>query len=197
METMPALLIARYAVFGLFALSGLVALGSWLVRTRRISPFTQFGRSVRSVTDPIVRPVEKRLVRMGGNPVHAGWWLVVVVAAGGVIFISLLGWAFNAFHVVTWAAERGPSATLGLVVEIGYNVFFYAVIIRIIGSWIGAFRYNRWMRPVYALTDWLIEPLRRVVPPVGMFDLSPIVALLVLWVLKSILLAGLARVGGA
>jgi YggT family protein len=121
----------------------------------------------------------------------------VVVAAGGVIFISLLGWALNTFNVVTWAAERGPGATLGLAVELGYNVFFYSVIIRIIGSWLGLFRYNRWMRPFYALTDWLIEPIRRVVPPIGMFDISPLLALVVLYVLKSILLAGLRAAAGA
>jgi YggT family protein len=120
----------------------------------------------------------------------------VVVAAGGVIFISLLGWAFNTFHVVTWAAERGPGATLLLVVDVAYNIIFYAVIIRVIGSWLGCFRYNRWMRPVYALTDWLVEPIRRLVPPFGMFDLSPIVALVVLWGLRYVLLAGLAAAGG-
>jgi YggT family protein len=192
-----SLAVARYAVVGIFALSVLVAIGSWLVRTRRVSPFSALGRSLRSMTDAIVRPVEKRLVRMGGNPVHAGWWLVVVVAAGGVIFISLLGWGLNAFQGVAWAAASGPRATLALVVELAYNVVFYAVIVRILASWLGFFRYNRWMRPIYALTDWLIEPMRRIVPPVGMFDLSPLVALLVLWLLRYVLLAGLARIGGA
>jgi YggT family protein len=189
----PALLIARYAVFSLFALSALVALGSWLVRTRRISPFSAFGRGLRAATDPIVRPVEKRLVRLGGNPVNAGWWLVVVVAAGGVIFISLLGWGLNAFQDVEGATSSGPRASLGLVVDIAYNILFYAVIIRIIGSWLGFFRYNRWMRPIYTLTDWLIEPIRRVVPPVGMFDLSPIVAIVVLMVLRWLLLKGVGN----
>src|SRR5258705_8862211 len=107
METPSALLVARYAVFALFAIATLVALGSWLVRTRRISPFTAFGRSLRAMTDPIVRPVEKRLVRLGGNPVNAGWWLVVAVAAGGVIFISLLGWGLDTFGVVAGAASSG------------------------------------------------------------------------------------------
>lgn len=190
------LTVARYTVFALFAVAALAALGSWLVRTRRISPFSSFGKSLRSATDPIVRPVEKRLVRMGGNPVNAGWWLVVIVAAGGVIFLSVLGWALNTFHVVTWAAERGPGATLGLLVELAYNVFFYSVIIRIVGSWLGFFRYNRWMRPFYALTDWLIEPLRRIIPPFGMFDLSPLAALVVLYALKSLLLAGLRAAAG-
>src|SRR2546422_3803247 len=77
-EGMPA--VFRYTVFGLVVLAALVALGSWLVRTRRVSPFGVFGRTLRSVTDPIMRPVERRLVRMGGNPGHAGGWLVVLTA---------------------------------------------------------------------------------------------------------------------
>jgi YggT family protein len=80
---------------------------------------------------------------------------------------------------------------LALVVELAYKVFFYALIVRVIASWLGMFQYSRWMRPVYALTDWLVEPIRRVVPPIGMFDVSPLVALVVLWGLRYILLAGL------
>src|SRR3989442_3928906 len=81
---MPELqVVVRYGVFSLFVLSALVALASWLVRTRRLSPFGPVGRALRGATEPVLRPVERRLVRLGGNPVHAGWWLVVVVAAGG------------------------------------------------------------------------------------------------------------------
>src|SRR2546425_9875444 len=69
-EGMPA--VFRYTVFGLVVLAALVALGSWLVRTRRVSPFGVFGRTLRSVTDPIMRPVERRLGGLGGNPRHAG-----------------------------------------------------------------------------------------------------------------------------
>jgi len=186
-----SLIVARYAVIAIFAVSVLVAAGSWLVRTRKVSPFSAFGRGLRSATDPIVRPVERRLVRMGGNPVNAGWWLVVVVAVVGVIFLSVLGWALNTFQIVSWAAESGPRASLALVVTLIYKVLFYAIILRVIAAWLGFFRYSRWMRPVYALTDWLVVPIQRVVPPVGMFDVSPLVALLVLWALKSVLLTGL------
>jgi YggT family protein len=186
-----SLIVARYAVIAIFAVSVLVAAGSWLVRTRKVSPFSAFGRGLRSATDPIVRPVERRLVRMGGNPVNAGWWLVVVVAVVGVIFLSVLGWALNTFQIASWAAESGPRASLALVVTLIYKVLFYAIILRVITAWLGFFRYSRWMRPVYALTDWLVVPIQRVVPPVGMFDVSPLVALLVLWALKSVLLTGL------
>jgi YggT family protein len=190
---MPDVLtVARYAVFGIFALSALAAAGSWMVRTRRVSPFSAFGRMLRSATDPIVGPVETRLVRMGGNPVHAGWWLVVVVAVGGVVFLSLLGWFLNTFHTVQWAAERGPRTMLALLITLAYNVLIFALIARVIGSWFGAFRYSRWLRPAYLLTDWVVEPIRRFVPALGPFDVSPLVAWFVLWALKMVLLTGLA-----
>src|ERR1700704_7184451 len=90
---MPELQVPlRYVVFAAFAASALVALASWLVRTRRISPFGALGRTLRTASDPLIRPIETRLVRAGGNPVHAGWWLVVAVAAAGVVLITLWNW---------------------------------------------------------------------------------------------------------
>src|SRR6266511_2698378 len=84
--------LARYAVFAAFAASVLIALASWLVRTRRVSPFSALGRAFRAASDPVIRPVETRLVRVGGNPINAGWWLVVVVAVVGLVLLSLMDW---------------------------------------------------------------------------------------------------------
>src|SRR2546430_14509420 len=85
---MPDLqVVLRYLVFAAFAASVLVALASWLVRTRRISPFGPLGRTLRAASDPLIRPIEARLVRAGGNPVHAGWWLAVAVAVAGALLI--------------------------------------------------------------------------------------------------------------
>jgi YggT family protein len=185
---LDTLTVTRYTVFGLFALSGLVAFGSWLVRTRRISPFTSFGRSLRAITDPIVRPVERRLVRMGGNPVNAGWWLVVIVAAGGVVFISLMGWAVDALPAAASQAAGGPADMFRLIVQIAYSIVFYAIIVRVVASWLGYFQYTKWLRPVYALTDWIVLPMRRIIPPMGMIDLSPFAALIALMFLRWLLM---------
>ena len=64
--------LARYAVFAVFVLSVVVAFAAWLVRARRVSPFGALGRALRAASDPLIRPVEARLVRLGGNPVNAG-----------------------------------------------------------------------------------------------------------------------------
>src|SRR6266705_3721938 len=186
-------MILRYTVFGLVVLSALVALGSWLIRTRRVSPFGVLGRALRAITDPVVKPVERRLVRMGGNPVHAGGWLVVITAVTGIVFLSLAGWFVATFQTAYAAASGGPRATFALILDLIYRILFVALIVRVVAAWFGMFRYSRWIRPAYILTDWIVAPVRRIVPLVGAFDFSPVVAMIVLSVLRQILLSALSR----
>ena len=64
-----------------------------------------------------------------------------------------------------------------------------ALFVRVIASWFGISPYRPWMRPAMALTDWLIEPIRRILPPVGMIDFSPLVAWLVLRLVRGFVLS--------
>jgi YggT family protein len=188
METHKIVLtVLRYVVFGVVAITALIALGSGLVRSRRVSPFGVLGRTLRSVTDPILRPVERRLVRMGGNPGHAGGWLVVVTAIAGVVLLSLVGWLLMTLQTAQIAATRGPRATFSLIIDIAYRILIVALVVRVIATWFGLFRYSRWVRPAYLLTDWIVEPIRRVVPPLGAMDVSPIVAWFALMLLRQVL----------
>jgi YggT family protein len=183
-----AYIVARYVVLGAFAVSLLVALAGWLVRTRRISPFGAPGRALRAASDPLIRPVETRLVRAGGNPVHAGWWLVVGVAAGGVLVLTLWNWVVRTAYGVSAAFTQGPRGAIALLIATAYQILIVALVVRVIASWLGFFRYTRWLRPAYVLTDWLVEPIRRVLPPMGGLDWSPLAAWLALVVLKQVLL---------
>jgi YggT family protein len=181
-------------VFGLVVLAAFVALGSWLVRTRRVSPFGVLGRTLRTLTDPVLRPVERRLHRMGGNPANAGGWLIVLTAIAGIVLLSLLGWLAQTFYVAEAAANAGPKVTLTLIIFMVYRILVFALIVRVVAAWFGLFRYSKWIRPAYVLTDWIVEPLRRVVPPFGAMDITPLVAWLVLWFLRWVLLQGLSVV---
>ena len=133
-----------------------------------------------------MRPIERRVVRSGGNPVQAGWWLIIAVAILGVLVVSLAQWLVGAWYSLSGAASGGPRNMTMLLVAIVFDVLIAAIFIRVIASWLGAFQYARWMRPFYWLTDWLIVPIRRLLPSTGMFDLSPLVALVVLWLLRRI-----------
>ncbi|HXF94788.1 MAG TPA: YggT family protein, partial [Gemmatimonadales bacterium] len=102
---------------------------------------------------------------------------------------SVLQWLVAVAAYLQGTAAGGPRAVLRSLVAIAYDVLFFALLARVVLSWFGIGRYTRWMRPVYWLTDWLVEPVRRVLPPFGAFDFSPLAALLVLWLLQRILLA--------
>ena len=73
------------------------------------------------------------------------------------------------------------------------GLYTLAIFVRIFLSY-GALGYgNRWMRFMILITEPLMGPLRRYIPPVGMFDISPIIAFLVLWVLQAIVAATLLK----
>ena len=181
--------VARYAVIAVFGVSLVAAFASWLVRSQRVSPFGALGRTLRAASEPLIRPVERRLVRAGGNPVHAGWWLVVGVAAVGVVLLSLLNWLAGELYGVGAAFAGGPRVALAFLIVAAYNVVFVTLVVRVVASWFGRFRYTWWLRPAYVLTDWVVEPIRRLLPAGGTMDWSPLAAWLALWVLKQVLLA--------
>lgn len=164
------------------------AVASWLVRSRRVSPFSALGRTLKQVSDVLVLPVERRLVRGGGNPVHAGMWLVVGVAIVGLVLIAVLQWTTGFVQQAYWAFTGGFRPTYRFLVNTIYYVLMIALFARVIGTWFGLFQHSRWMRPAYLLTDWIVNPIRRFLPPVGALDVSPIVAWLALLLLKSFLL---------
>jgi YggT family protein len=181
--------IVRLTVIAAFSLALLVALAAWAVRSRRVSPFGGLGRTLRSISEPVLAPVERVLVRTGGSPRHAGWWLVIGAAITGVVVLTLVQWLGTTFAEIVGAVDAGPIGVARLCVALAYEVLVAALVVRVVGSWLAAFRYARSMRVAYALTDWLVEPLRRVLPPVGVFDWSPLAAWIVLWILKAFLLA--------
>ena len=181
--------ILRYTVFGVFVLASVAALGSWAVRTRRISPFSKSANFIRRATDPVLKPIESKILQRGGNPQTAEWWLLGGTIIGGIVVISMAGWILSQFRLVSLAGQRGPGTLFRVAIIYALRIVSYAIIIRVIGSWFAAGRHSRFMRPVYFLTDWIVEPLRRIIPPFGMIDISPLVAYFIILILTSMLLA--------
>lgn len=165
-----------------------VALTHWAIQTRRLNPFGPWPRLVRRVSDPMLLSVERRVIASGGSPKDAPLWLVGIVIGGGLLLVSVTGWLIGTASSVVAVAEGGPRAWLRVLVSATFTVLMAAILIRVIGSWLGIGPYRKWMRPVYAITNWLIDPIRRVLPPFGMFDFSPMVAWLVLYVVRGFVL---------
>ena len=180
-------LAIRVVVFGLFAVASIVAGAHWLVQSGRIEPFGGFARLARRLGEPFVRPLERRALRSGWNPSKAPYHLFWFVVVGGLALIALTDWLIRTIVVLGASAAAGPRGLLVFAVNGIFSVLIAAIFIRFIASWFRISPYSRPMRIVYGLTDWVIEPLRRVLPTLGPFDLSPMVAYFMLalarWVL--------------
>ncbi|MBI3974935.1 MAG: YggT family protein [Armatimonadetes bacterium] len=73
------------------------------------------------------------------------------------------------------------------LVTILFYLFYAAIIIEVLLSWVPGARETPAGYAVHRLTRPILDPIRRLVPPVGGFDLSPFVAILLLTVLRRIL----------
>ena len=73
-----------------------IAVIDWAVRTRRINPFSPVARFFRRVIDPMLAPIEARVVRAGGMPTQAPWWGLAGVVVVGVLLIVVLQWIRSA-----------------------------------------------------------------------------------------------------
>lgn len=183
------ILIVRAVVVAALVYSTVVALTHWAVRSRRITPFGAWPRFIRRVSDPVLHPLEQRIVRSGGNPQSASLWLVGIAIVGGLLLVSLVQWLAGFAVTVAILAESGPRAWAYALVNGLFSVLMVALFVRVVSSWFGVSPYRPWMRPVMILTDWIIDPVRRILPPFGMIDFSPLVAWLLLSVARGFVLS--------
>lgn len=66
------------------------------------------------------------------------------------------------------------------------NLLILLVFLHAIGSWIPQIRESRFYEKLDALVSPLLEPFRRIIPPIGGFDISPLLLLFVLYLIKNL-----------
>jgi YggT family protein len=182
-------LATRILVIAALVYASAVALTHWAVRSRRITPFGVWPRFMRRASDPVLLPLERRVIRAGGSPQDAPLWLIGIVIAGGLLLLSLVHWLTGFALTLTVLADSGPRAWARFVLNGLFTVLMIALFVRVISSWFGVSPYRPWMRPVMLLTNWIIDPIRRILPPLGLIDLSPLVAWLLLTLLRNFVLS--------
>jgi YggT family protein len=182
----------RYALFAAAVVVGIVAAVDWAVRTRRLNPFGAVARFFRRTVDPLMVPIERRVVRAGGRPSSAPLWALGAVVVGGLVLIALFDFLARQIGFAVSAFSLGGRGVLMLLVGWTFALLRVALIVRVISSWVGVSPYSPWVRWSYGLTEWMLGPLRRVIPLLGNIDVTPIVAYLALGLLEGIVLRALS-----
>lgn len=156
----------------------------WMVRTRKINPFHPAARVIRRFVDPLLAPIERRIVRAGGSPSSAPIWALVGAVFIGIVVISGLDFLVQGVASVLFAVTSGPMGLFVVLVRLTFDVLRLAVIIVVVVSWLPISPFSPWVRWAFNLTEPIFRPLREIVPRVGMFDITPIVAYFLLDILE-------------
>jgi YggT family protein len=198
-DLLAALAVLTRALRILFLTGGvalaIVAVMDWSVRTRRLNPFGGVARFMRARVDPRLAGVERQVTRAGGHPASAPWWALMLYVVITLLILAGVGMIAGLVQEAYAAAALGPLGVLGLVLHWTFTILRLALLLRVIASWIPRLATRRWVSWSFPATDWLLRPLRRVIPSLGVIDITPIVAYFALqileWLLDTILLGGM------
>jgi YggT family protein len=178
--TNPLLFLIK-TLFGLYITLVVVRFLLQWVRADFYNPISQF---VVTVTSPVLRPLRKVIPGWGGADLASialAWMLKAVELA---ILSMLLGLDRNPLLALAWAI----SALVGLVL----NIFLFAVLIRVILSWVNPDPYNPAVDLLNRLTEPLLAPAQRLVPPISGIDLSPMAVMIAIVLLEMLIVPPLS-----
>lgn len=142
-----------------------------LARADFYNPITQF---VVRATNPLLVPLRRVIPGWGGID---GASLVLAILIQTLVFVFILlalgqGFAINILTLLAWSVVT----VLGLIVKI----YFWSLLAVIILSWIAPTNPHPAIQLLMQITEPVMKPFRKILPPMGGLDLSPILVFLVL-----------------
>jgi YggT family protein len=151
-----------------------------------LNPFAWASRTIHRFTDGLVIPVRGRLRNVGADPKFAPLVVILVAIVLGFFCAWLAQTILFTIVGVIDSTLRGAIITLfGWVIYGLLSIYLAFITMRIVFGWAQLDYSNRLMRFLINVTEPLLGPLRRMIPPLGMFDLSPLVAGFIIWFLLT------------
>ncbi len=149
------------------------------------NPFGWAARTIKRLTDPFIGPVRRALMGFGVDPKYAPLVTILVAILLGWFVLQLVATIANTSAGVLLSLQRQAIVPLVGYVLYGLLAFYSLLIfIRIIFSWVMVSYSNRLMRFLVNTTEPFLGPLRRMVPPLGTFDISPIIGFFIIWLFQ-------------
>ena len=164
----------------IFSLATLLFLLRFLLQASNADRFNPISQAVVKGTDPLCKPL-RLLLRPYRNidfasPVVA--WLISSIGVG--VFYFLQTSAMPPIPPVLWA---GLIRTLLVLTQF----YFFAILIIVIASFVAQGVYHPALQLVHQLVEPVMAPVRRIMPNLGGLDLSPMVVMLVIFIIEDLL----------
>jgi YggT family protein len=75
------------------------------------------------------------------------------------------------------------------LIDLFFTLLSLAILARVLLSWVRVSPYHPAVDFLYRITEPILGPLRRAIPPIGMVDISPVIAIILLQIIQQVLVA--------
>ncbi|MCA1626254.1 MAG: YggT family protein [Acidobacteria bacterium] len=155
------------------------------------NPFGTVGRfsyNLKKATDRFVFPAASLLASFRINTRYAPLVTIFISIILGYFLLQIIQ---NTFFIVDGLAQGIATGNvnwiIGFVLYALISIYILFIFIRFVSSWF-VFTRNTFFGFVRRVTDPVLIPVQRLIPPIGMFDISAMLVLLLLGFLQSIVL---------
>ncbi len=163
-----------FLVRTLFELVIFIVLVRYFLQAFRANFFNPIVQTLVKITDPVLNPLRPYMPRVGRHDLASLLVALVLI----VLMVWVLGMMQGGMPILTLVLMSIYFAFL-LVTDL----FFWTILMRAVASWVGNNR-SPGVALLEDLTDPLLQPVQKFLPPLGGFDLSPLAVLIVIQVLQ-------------
>ena len=174
---------ATFLVETLFGLYILIVMLRLLLQWVRADFYNPLSQLIVRLTQPVLAPMRRTMPAIAGIDLASVVLLLFLQIAEQWIVTGVLG------HRASFAALLAFS--VAELLQLAIYIFLFSILIQVVMSWINPGAYNPVLGLLYHLNEPLLTPARRLVPPIGGLDLSPIVVMVALQLAAILLVAPL------
>lgn len=179
----------QFLLSTIFGLLTMMFLLRFIMQAFKVSFYNPIGQIVIALTDFAVKPARRFIPSWKKNDLSTLALAFITQLLLHLAIMVLSGFPFAVADVPVWPNILGLSL-LGVVRTV-LDIFFYALILHVILSWVNP---HTPIAPVlHSLTRPILQPIQRLMPVLGGIDFSPLVAIILLQMLNVSVVGTLAR----
>lgn len=171
-------------LFSFFLIAVMLRLLFQIIRADFYNPISQF---LVKVTNPGIKPLRRIIPGIGGIDLAS----VVLLLLLQMLASFLIGWMVGANISIAALLVYSIADLISLLL----NIYLIAIFIQVILSWVAAGTYNPVISLLYSLNEPILSRARRILPPISGLDLSPIIVILAIQLIKILVVAPIADMG--
>lgn len=170
----PILLVIR--TFG--EMYAFIVILRFLLQTAHADYYNPISQAIARLTNQPVLLMGRVIPRIGKHDVSALLYAIVIKIAVIVLLVLVTGSAFpNILSILIFSVAGVLDAIL--------TIYFWAILASVIISWVAPGSYHPGPQLIQQLTEPVFSVARKVIPPIGGLDLSPIVIFIIIQILQS------------